>query len=111
MTLPTRDLVLAAVALPLAAGPPRGIFGVPHGILSSPDEWIALCIGLAALAVALFYDGDLDLRPLRQAAAVGVAVALLGSVAAPAVVTEEWHVPVVVVLLVVGGAYLTHRRR
>lgn len=90
--------------------PPRGIFGVPHGILSSPDEWIAAAIGVVALVFAVLYDGDLDLRPLSGAAAAGIVFALLGSFLAPPVVAEEWHVPVVVVLLVLGGVALVRRR-
>lgn len=90
--------------------PPRGIFGVPHGILSSPDEWIAAAIGVVALAFAVLYDGDLDLRPLSGAAAAGVLFALFGSFVAPEVVAEEWHVPVIVVLLVLGGVWLARRR-
>lgn len=90
--------------------PPRGIFGIPHGILSSPDEWVAFLIGLVALLFAAFYDGDLDLRPVTGAAAVGVLVALLGSFAAPNAVADEWHVPVIVVLLVIAGALVARRR-
>jgi len=90
---------------------PRGIFGVPHGVLSSTDEKIAFVIGIVALLVALLYDGDLDLRPLSGASAVGVLVALFGSLVMPSVVTEEWHIPVFVVLLVLGGVYLASRRR
>ena len=94
--------------LPLASN--EGIFGVPHGILSSPDEWIALAIGLVALAVAILYDGDLDLRPLLPAAVVGIIVSLTLSILAPPIVTEEWHVPLVVLILALGGAYVLHRR-
>ena len=90
--------------------PPRGIFGIPHGILSSPDERIAAAIGVIALLFALLYDGDLDLRPISGAAVVGILVALLGSFLAPEVVAEEWHVPVIVVLLVLGGVALARRR-
>ncbi|MFC4448993.1 hypothetical protein [Halorussus aquaticus] len=86
----------------------EGVFGVPHGILSSRDEWIALAIGL--VAVALLYDGDLDLRPRGTAAIVGVAVSLVLSGVGPPVVTDEWHVPVVVVVLVFGGAAVLFRR-
>lgn len=91
--------------------PPRGIFGVPHGLLSSPDEWTALAIGLLALAAAVFYDGDLDLEPVPGAAIVGVVVALAVSFVAPPVVTNEWHIPVIVVLAVIIGAIIIHRRR
>ncbi|NEU57858.1 hypothetical protein [Halorussus sp. MSC15.2] len=88
----------------------EGVFGVPHGVLSSRDEWIALAIGLVAVAVALLYDGDLNLRPLGTAAIVGVAVSLLLSAVGPSVVTDEWHIPVVVVVLVFGGAAALFRR-
>lgn len=91
--------------------PPRGIFGIPHGILSSTDEWIAAAIGVVALLFALLYDGDLDLRPVSGAAAVGILVALLGSFVAPPIVAEEWHVSVIVVLLVLGGVVLARRRQ
>lgn len=94
--------------------PPRGIFGIPHGVLSSVDEKVAFAIGLLALAAAVGYDvlsdGDLDARPVSGAAGVGVGIALVGSFAAPAAVSNEWHVPVLVVLLVLGGVLLTHRR-
>ncbi|MFB6142912.1 MAG: hypothetical protein ABEJ30_06170 [Halorientalis sp.] len=91
--------------------PPRGIFGVPHGLLSTPDEQVAFLIGLAALVVAILYDGELDMRPVSGAAAVGVGVALVGSLAAPAAVSNEWHIPVFVVLLVAGGVVYARRRR
>lgn len=91
--------------------PPRGIFGIPHGMLSSVDEKIAFGIGLIALLAAVFYDGDLDLAPVSGAAIVGIIVALIGSFIAPPVVTNEWHVSVIVVLLVIGGAIVVHRRR
>lgn len=87
----------------------EGIFGVPHGVLSSPDEWIALAIGLVAVAVAVLYDGDLDLRPVGTAAVAGVLVSLGLSLLAPSVVTDEWHIPVVVVILVLGGAFALYR--
>jgi hypothetical protein len=90
--------------------PPRGIFGVPHGLLSSPDEWAALGVGVLALGAATFYDGDLDLSPVPGAAIVGIVVALVASFIAPPVVTNEWHVPVVLVLGVIVGAVLVHRR-
>ncbi|WP_232686666.1 hypothetical protein [Halobacterium zhouii] len=62
---------------------PRGVFGIPHGVLSSTDEHIAFAIGL---------------------------VALVGSFAAPAAVSNEWHIPVLVVVLVVGSvAFARHR--
>lgn len=89
--------------------PPRGIFGIPHGLLSSPDEWAALAIGLLALAAATFYDGDLDLSPVPGAAIVGIVVALVASFVAPPVVTNEWHVPVIVVLVVIIGVIFVHR--
>ena len=88
----------------LALIPLDGIFGVPHGILSSPDEWLAFAIGLVAVAAAVLYDGDLDLRPVGLAAVVGVLVSLGLSAVASSAVTNEWHVPVVIVLLVVVGA-------
>lgn len=91
--------------------PPRGIFGVPHGLLSSPDEWAALAIGLIALTAAVFYDGDLDLEPVSGAAIVGIVVALAVSFVAPPVVTNEWHIPVIVVLAVIIGSVIVHRRR
>ncbi|WP_256687302.1 hypothetical protein [Halococcus qingdaonensis] len=90
--------------------PPRGIFGIPHGLLSSPDEWAALGIGLLALAAATLYDGDLDLEPVSGAAIVGIVVALLVSFIAPSVVTNEWHVPVIVVLAVIAGVIIVHQR-
>ena len=90
--------------------PPRGVFGIPHGILSSTDERIAFAIGIAAFAVAVLYDGELDLQPVSGAAGVGVAVALVGSFVAPPAVTNEWHIPVLVVLLVVAGAVFAYRR-
>lgn len=96
--------------LPLVSPSNEGIFGVPHGVLSSPDEKIALAIGLVALAVAVLYDGDLDLRPLLPAAAVGVVVSLALSVLAPPVVTNEWHVPLVVLFLSLGGLLVVFRR-
>ena len=88
-----------------------GIFGVPHGILSSHDEWIALAIGLIALIVSVVYDGELDLTPVRGAAIIGVITALVGSYAAPPRVTNEWHVSVFVVLVIIVGVVLVHRRR
>ncbi|MFC7154174.1 hypothetical protein ACFQPA_01725 [Halomarina halobia] len=89
---------------------PRGIFGIPHGILSSPDERIAFAIGLVALVAAVLHDGDRDLRPVSGAAVVGILVALGGSFVAPPLVTDEWHVPVFVVLLVIAGAVVARRR-
>lgn len=80
-------------------------------MLSSVDEKIAFGIGLIALLAAVFYDGDLDLAPVSGAAIVGIIVALIGSFIAPPVVTNEWHVSVIVVLLVIGGAIVVHRRR
>lgn len=90
--------------------PPRGIFGVPHGILSSADEQIAFAIGVVALAAAVFYDGELDMQPVSGAAAVGVLVALVGSFAAPAAISNEWHIPVLVVLLVAGSLLYARQR-
>jgi hypothetical protein len=90
---------------------PRGIFGIPHGILSSTDEKIAFVIGLIALIAAVFYDGDLDLAPVSGAAIVGIIVALIGSFIAPPAVTNEWHIPVIVVLIIIGGVIIMHRRR
>lgn len=80
-------------------------------ILSSVDEQIVFAIGLAALVVAVLYDGDLDLRPVSGAAAVGVLVALFGSLVAPPAVANEWHIPVIVVLLMIAGAGVAYRRR
>lgn len=97
--------------------PPRGIFGHPHGILSSPDEVIAFGIGVLAVVIALAYDrfsdGTLDLRPVSRTAVVGVFVGLLGSALAPPIVTDEWHIPVVVVglFIAVGAAVVEYRRR
>jgi hypothetical protein len=90
---------------------PRGIFGLPHGILSSVDEKIAFGIALVALAFALLYDGELDVRPVSGAAIVGLLVAIVASIAAPPAVTNEWHIPVLVVLVVLGGAVVATRRR
>ncbi|WP_435154642.1 hypothetical protein [Haladaptatus sp. DFWS20] len=90
--------------------PPEGIFGIPHGILSSSDERIAFGIGLVALAVAVFYDGELDLAPLSGAAVVGITVALFGSFIAPPAIANEWHIPALVALLVIGGVVAVHRR-
>lgn len=90
--------------------PPRGIFGIPHGILSSADEQIALLIGVVALVVAVFYDGDRDLHPVSGAAAVGILVALFGSFVAPSAIANEWHIPVLVILLVSAGAVIAYRR-
>ena len=87
----------------------EGIFGVPHGVLSSPDEWIALAIGLVAMAVAVLYDGDLDLKPVGTAAVAGILVSLVLSLVAPSVVTDEWHIPVMVVILALGGAFTLYR--
>ncbi|WP_254545294.1 hypothetical protein [Halomarina pelagica] len=89
---------------------PRGIFGVPHGILSSPDEWIAFAIGLVALVIATLYDGDLDLTPVSGAAGVGILVALVGSFVAPPAIANEWHIPVFVVFIVLAGAFVARRR-
>lgn len=89
---------------------PEGIFGIPHGILSSADEGIALGIGFVALVVAVFHDGDRDLQPVSYAAVAGITVALVGSAVAPAAITEEWHIPVIVVLIVTGGAFVAYRR-
>lgn len=87
-----------------------GIFGVPHGVLSSRAEWLALAIGAVALVAAWLYDGDLDVRPVSGAAVVGVLLSLAASAAAPPAVADEWHVPVLVVLaLVVGVAYARRR--
>ncbi|UPV72811.1 hypothetical protein M0R89_09640 [Halorussus limi] len=94
----------------LALASNEGIFGVPHGILSSRDEWIALGIGLIAVAFAVLYDGDVDLRPFRTAAVVGIVVSLGLSVLAPPIVTDEWHVPLVVLVLALGAAYAYRRR-
>lgn len=90
--------------------PPQGLFGIPHGILSSADEKIALVIGIVALLAAVFYDGDRDVQPLSGAAAVGVVVALAGSFALPAAVSNEWHIAVVVVLILLGGIVLVYSR-
>ena len=89
---------------------PRGIFGIPHGVLSSTDEQVAFVIGVAALLAAVLYDGDLDVRPLSSASAVGVVVALVGSFAAPAAVSNEWHIPVFVVVLVLASVLVAYRR-
>lgn len=89
---------------------PRGIFGIPHGILSSGDEKIAFLIGIVALVAAVLYDGELNLHPVSGAASVGIAVALFGSFIAPAPIANEWHIPVFVVLLVVAGAVFAYRR-
>lgn len=91
-------------------GPPRGIFGIPHGLLSSPDEWAALAIGLLALAAAVFYDGDLDLEPVSGAAIVGIVIALVASFLSPPAIANEWHIPIIVILVVIAGAILAHRR-
>ncbi|MFB6104717.1 MAG: hypothetical protein ABEJ57_06495 [Halobacteriaceae archaeon] len=88
---------------------PRGIFGIPHGILSSTDERIAFLIGLVALAAAILYNGELNMRPVRGAAAVGIVVAVLGSFAAPAAIANEWHIPVLVVLVVSGAVAYSYR--
>ncbi|MFB6073343.1 MAG: hypothetical protein ABEJ88_10315 [Halobacterium sp.] len=90
--------------------PPRGLFGVPHGVLSSTDEKVAFLIGVVALAAAVLHDGELDMRPVSSASAVGVAVALAGSFAAPAAVSNEWHIPVLVVLLVAGSLLYARQR-
>lgn len=90
--------------------PPRGIFGIPHGILSSTDEQIAFVIGIVALVIAVFYDGDFDLQPVSGAAAVGVLVALFGSFVAPDAISNEWHIPVLVVLLVITGVVVGYHR-
>jgi hypothetical protein len=95
--------------LSLALSQNEGIFGVPHGVLSSPDEWIALAVGLVAVAVAALYDGDLDVRPVGTAAVTGILVSLTLSLVAPAVVTDEWHIPVMVVILALGGAFVLYR--
>ncbi|PSP56290.1 hypothetical protein BRC82_01995 [Halobacteriales archaeon QS_1_67_19] len=97
--------------LAIAASENEGLFGLPHGVLSSPDEWIALAIGLAAVAAAWLYDGDLDLAPIRTAAVVGIAVSIGLSLAAPPIVTDEWHIPVIVVTLALGGGFVLFRRR
>lgn len=90
--------------------PPKGVFGIPHGILSSLDEKIAFGIGVAALLVAVFYDGDMDLQPVSGAAAVGTLVALVGSFVAPQAISNEWHIPLAVVLSVIAGVVIAHRR-
>lgn len=90
--------------------PPRGIFGIAHGILSSIDEKVALVIGIVALLAAVFYDGDLDMKPVSGAAIVGILVALVGSFLAPRAVSNEWHIPVIVVVLVVAGVVIGRRR-
>lgn len=89
---------------------PRGLFGLPHGILSSTDERVAFLIGVIALAAAVLYDGELDVRPITGAGVVGVFVALFGALLAPAPVSNEWHIPVAVVLLVLGGVLLARRK-
>ena len=104
------DFLDAVVVLLVALASNEGIFGVPHGILSSRDEWLALAIGVVAVAFAVLYDGDLNLRPVRTAAIVGIVVSLGLSALAPPLVTDEWHIPVVVVLLVVGGALALRQR-
>lgn len=93
----------------LALPQEESISGIPHGVLSSPDEWIALAIGLVAVVVAVLYDGDLDLKPMRTAAVAGILVSLGLSLVAPAVVTDERHIPVMVVILVLGGAFVLYR--
>ncbi|WP_435180175.1 hypothetical protein [Halorussus sp. AFM4] len=103
-------LLDAVIALLVALAANEGVFGVPHGVLSSRDEWLALGIGLVAVAFAVLYDGDLDLRPVRTAAVVGVVVSLGLSALAPPLVTDEWHIPVVVVLLAAGAALALRRR-
>lgn len=90
--------------------PPRGVFGVPHGVLSSPDEWVALGIGVIALVLAVAYDRELAIDSPSGAASVGIAVALAASFLARPAVTEEWHIPALVVLVVVGGVAYTRRR-
>ncbi|MFC4358285.1 hypothetical protein ACFO0N_10040 [Halobium salinum] len=108
-------LAASTVVSALTLLQPRGVFGVPHGLLSSADERAAFAIGLVALlcvfAYDLLVDGDLDLRPVRSAAAVGVAVSLGVSAAAPPRVADEWHVAVVVVVLFVGAVVVFRRRR
>ncbi|UPV98851.1 hypothetical protein M0R88_09935 [Halorussus gelatinilyticus] len=94
----------------LALAANEGIFGVPHDVLSSRDEWLALGIGLIAVAFAVLYDGDFDLRPLRTAAVVGIVVSLGLSALAPPIVTDEWHIPRVVLVLALGAAYAYRRR-
>lgn len=83
--------------------PPTGLFGLPHGVLSSPDERIAFAIGIVALFAAVLWDGELDLAPVSVSGGIGIAVALLGSFLAPAAVSNEWHVAVVVVGIVLVG--------
>lgn len=90
--------------------PPTGIFGLPHGVLSSPDERIALAIGMVAFFAAVFWDGELDLAPVSVSGAIGIAVALLGSLVAPAAISNEWHVAVVVVGIVLVGTVVAVRR-
>jgi protein-S-isoprenylcysteine O-methyltransferase Ste14 len=94
--------------------PPRGVFGLPHGVLSSPAEWVALGIGVVAVFVALvllFVQGrEAHGRALAWSGAGGILVALVGSVAGRPAVTDEWHIPVGVVL-VVGGGVAWFRRR
>lgn len=90
--------------------PPRGVFGIPHGVLSSTDERVAFVIGLVALLVAVFYDGEFDLQPVSGAATAGILVALVGSFAAPQVISNEWHIPVLVVLLVIAGVIIARKQ-
>lgn len=90
--------------------PPKGIFGIPHGILSSVDEKVAFSIGIVAPIAAVFYDGDFDIRPVSLAAIVGILISLLGSFAAPQAITNEWHILVLVVLLVVASIVIARRR-
>jgi hypothetical protein len=86
--------------------PPRGIFGVPHGVLSSTDEWIAVGTGIVVLFVAIFYDGDLEMRPLSGAAVAGLVVVAIGSLIAPPSIAGERHI----FELVVTGPAIVYRR-
>lgn len=100
---------------PIEKMAPRGIFGVPHGILSSPDEIIVFGIGLLAIIVGLAYDvfsdGSLDLGPMSMMAALGIPVSLTGSVLAPPIITNGWYIPIIVVVLfvAVGMAVARHQ--
>lgn len=80
---------------------PEGIFGIPHGILSSVDERVAAVLGLVAIAFFAMQKGD-----SRDARAVAYALVIFGFALAflPGIIQDEWHVGAIVIAIIGAGA-------
>ena len=81
---------------------------IEHGPLSKPAEIAQLLIALIGFGIAALADGDSDARPVGAVLSVAAIISLVISVAAPPAITEEWHVGIIVVVLI--GSLIVYNR-